>query len=113
MDEAPQGGVEVDSGDWISLGSIDGIPLGQGRAFIVGRIEIAVFRTREGFLRAVANRCPHRRGHLADGVVGSDRVVCPLHGHRFSVITGEGSESPECIRVFSVVNRDGGIYVKA
>lgn len=99
-------------GDWILLGGIESVPLGQGRAFIVEGIEIAVFRTREGKLRAIENRCPHRNGPLADGITGSDRVVCPLHGHRFSLITGEGGEPGECVRVFPVTGRDDAIYVR-
>ena len=38
---------------------------------------IAVFRTRAGTVRAVANRCPHKNGPLADGMLAGDAVVCP------------------------------------
>jgi nitrite reductase (NADH) small subunit len=102
----------MDDGEWLNLGSVECIPLGQGRVFVVGGLEIAVFRTREGRLRAIENRCPHKQGPLADGIIGADRVVCPLHAHRFSLSTGEGSEPRECVRVFSVADRDGKIFLQ-
>jgi nitrite reductase (NADH) small subunit len=109
-----EGGVpmmETDETDWVNLGSIESIPLGQGRAFVVAGAEIAVFRTRQGLLRAIENRCPHKQGPLADGIIGADRVVCPLHAHRFSLTTGEGSEPHECVRAFPVTARGDEIYL--
>ena len=86
----------------ISLGSIEQIPIGQGRSFIIEDEVVAVFRTRDGRCLAVANRCPHRGGPLSEGIVGEGKVVCPLHGHKFDLATGQGSEAPECVRTFPV-----------
>ena len=71
------------------VGSLDAIPLGEGRTCVVGGVEVAVFRTREGEVHAVQARCPHRGGPLADGLVGGGSVVCPLHARRFDLRTGE------------------------
>ncbi len=60
------------------LGPVDQIPLGEGRAFAVGDEQMAVFRLREGRLRALAAVSPHRGGPLADGLVDGQQVVCPL-----------------------------------
>jgi nitrite reductase (NADH) small subunit len=73
----------------VDLGPLDAIPLGEGRTCVVGGLEIAVFRTREGGVHAVQARCPHRGGPLADGLVGGGSVVCPLHGRRFDLSTGQ------------------------
>jgi nitrite reductase [NAD(P)H] small subunit len=73
----------------MDIGSLDDIPLGEGRTCVVGGLEIAVFRTREGEVHAVQARCPHRGGPLADGLVGGGSVVCPLHARRFDLRTGE------------------------
>jgi nitrite reductase (NADH) small subunit len=64
-----------------NLGSVQKIPLGQGRCYIVEGEEIAVFRQRDGRLFATQNRCPHRQGPLFEGVSGAGKVICPLHGH--------------------------------
>ncbi len=86
----------------IHLGSVEQIPLGQGRCFKIGFHDVAVFRYRDGRLGATENRCPHRGGPLAEGIIGDGKVVCPLHGHKFDLRTGEGSGAPECVKAFKV-----------
>lgn len=91
----------------VNLGSVEQVPLGQGMCFVVHDEEIAVFRPREGGLLAVGNRCPHRQGPLSEGVVGGGKVVCPLHGHKFDLATGQGSEAHECVRIFKIAAENG------
>ncbi len=86
----------------ICLGNKDQIPMGQGMCFIIEDREIAVFRPRCGGIFAIENRCPHRQGPLSEGIVGAGKVVCPLHGHKFDLITGQGNESHECVKIFKV-----------
>ena len=95
----------------VNLGSVNAIPLGQGRCYVVANQEIAVFRQRDGTLFATQNRCPHRQGPLAEGLVGSGRVICPLHAHQFNLETGSGGEPEECIRVFGVQEIAGNIIL--
>ena len=90
----------MEKGLIFNLGPVDDIPLGQGRCFIVKGEEIAVFRSRNGKIYAVQNQCPHRQGPLAEGIIGNGEVICPLHGHKFNLTTGQGHEPQECIRVF-------------
>ena len=71
------------------LGSVEQIPRGEGRQLRVGALLLAVFRTREGGLFATQALCPHRGGPLADGIVGGGQVICPLHGYRFDLATGQ------------------------
>ena len=96
----------------INLGGIEKIPLGQGACFVIKEEEIAVFRPRTGGIFAVQNRCPHRQGPLAEGVIGSGKVVCPLHGHKFDLLTGKGSEQSECVKVFKAWEEKGEIKVE-
>jgi len=70
------------------LGPLDRIPLGEGRTFNLGGREVAVFRTRAGVFATDA-MCPHKTGRLADGLVGDGKVICPLHGFKFALATGE------------------------
>ena len=71
------------------LGPVTQIPLGEGRLFVVGRLVVAVFRTRREELFATDAWCPHRGGSLADGIVADGTVVCPMHAYRFSLATGQ------------------------
>jgi len=80
------------------LGSVDALPVGEGRVFEVGGRQIAVFRCRSGALHATDAACPHRGGPLADGLVGDGSVVCPLHGFVFDLCTGDVKDR-ECARL--------------
>ena len=95
----------------INLGSIESIAPGQGRCFIVGGEEIAVFRQRDGQLFATQNRCPHKQGPLSEGVAGGGKVICPLHSHKFDLQSGEGSEKGECVKVYAVREVNGEILL--
>jgi nitrite reductase/ring-hydroxylating ferredoxin subunit len=64
------------------------IPPGAGRAFSVGRYEVAVFNV-DGELFALENSCPHQGGPLADGWLEDSLVTCPWHGWCFDVRTGK------------------------
>ena len=97
--------------DPVNLGSVESIPLGQGRCYVIGTEEIAVFRQRDGRLFATQNRCPHKQGPLADGVAGGGKVICPLHSHKFDLQTGVGSEPHECVKTFPVSEVRGEILL--
>ena len=72
----------------VTLGTISAIPEGEGRSFEVGKKRLAVFRTRQGKLFATQADCPHQNGSLADGLVGSQTLICPLHSLKFDLATG-------------------------
>ena len=95
----------------INLGSIEKIALGQGRCYLVGEEEIAVFRQRDGQLFATQNRCPHKQGPLSEGVAGGGKVICPLHSHKFDLASGAGSEPGESVKVYAVRELDGEILL--
>jgi len=84
-----------------SIGSVDQIPVGEGRNFLVGATRVAVFRTHAGEVFATQPDCPHLAGPLADGLMGGSTIVCPLHDRTFDLRTGAG---PECtLRTYPVV----------
>ena len=84
------------------LGPVEQIPLGEGRAFAVGGGQVAVFRLRDGSLRALPAVCPHRGGPLADGILDLNVVVCPLHQHTFDLATGCSTTGAENLRPYAV-----------
>lgn len=90
------------------LGHETDIPLGEGREFCVAGHRVAVFRKRDGGLAATQASCPHKAGPLADGILGMGVVVCPLHGHRFSLETGAEGEGGEGVAVYPVRRGEGG-----
>jgi nitrite reductase (NADH) small subunit len=94
----------------IAVGSIDEIPLGEGRTFAVEGEQIAIFRMRDGSLRALGAVCPHRGGPLADGLADERVVVCPLHGHTFDLCSGaDVGGGGMSVRSYPVSAVDGAI----
>ncbi|MDN4519798.1 MULTISPECIES: Rieske (2Fe-2S) protein [Mycolicibacterium] len=94
----------------VDVGSVDEIPVGEGRTFAVEGTQVAVFRLRDGSLRAVDAVCPHRGGPLADGLADDCVVVCPLHGHTFDMSTGsEVTGADLSVRSYPVDAVDGTI----
>jgi nitrite reductase (NADH) small subunit len=72
-----------------NLGPVTGIPMGEGRVFQIGPLAVAVFRTRREGVFATQAWCPHKAGPLADGLIGTGQVICPLHGYTFDLATGQ------------------------
>jgi len=72
----------------VTLGPLAAIPEGEGRNFEVGGRKLAVFRARDGAVFATQAECPHRQGPLADGLLGSGTLICPLHSLKFDLTTG-------------------------
>jgi nitrite reductase (NADH) small subunit len=98
----------------VTLGHVDDIPAGEGRAYAVEGRQIAVFRLRDGSLRALDAVCPHRGGPLADGLADARIVVCPLHGFTYDLATGEEvANGGAPVTAYPVRADDtGGIHVR-
>jgi nitrite reductase (NADH) small subunit len=97
---------------WVRIAYCRDIPLREGRAVKIRNREIAIFNLGTRFL-AVENRCPHKDGPLADGIVSGTTVVCPLHGWKMSLETGKGVNGPSastCVETFRT-RVEGGVVL--
>jgi nitrite reductase (NADH) small subunit len=93
-----------------AIGSLAQIPKGEGRTYDVGGTKIAVFHTHAGAVFATQSSCPHRAGPLADGLIDSNTLVCPLHERIFDLHTGKGIGNDDCLTVYPAeVTADGHI----
>lgn len=81
---------------FVPLCPLEDLPLGLGRSFEVEGMSVAVFRTRGNSVFALHNRCPHKGGALAEGMLARDQVVCPLHSFRFDPGTGKCDQEQVC-----------------
>ena len=92
------------------------LPRDRVEAVSVAGHSIAVFRTADGRLGAVADQCAHRRMKLSVGRVRDGRLACPYHGWTYSC-EGEGASpgSPRthaCIASYECIEAHGAIWVK-
>ncbi|MGZ4612953.1 MAG: Rieske (2Fe-2S) protein, partial [Kineosporiaceae bacterium] len=90
-----------------TVGRADEVPPGEGRAFTAGTVPVAVFRLRDGSLRATQTTCPHAGGPLADGQLDADVLVCPLHLYAFRWCDGGSNGGDLRVRTYPVREVDG------
>jgi nitrite reductase (NADH) small subunit len=97
---------------WVWVTALDNIPQREGRAIVVAGRNLAIFNLGDRVV-ATDNRCPHRAGPLADGIVSGSAVVCPLHGWKIDLRSGTVERPCEtALRVETYpVRIDNGIVV--
>ena len=74
---------------WIDIGAVSDIPRRGARRVPSPQGDIAVFRTGDGEVFALFDRCPHRGGPLSQGIVHGRTVTCPLHAWTIDLATGQ------------------------
>jgi len=80
---------------WVEIGAIDDIPMRGARCVNTPEGRIAVFRTADGQVFAIEDRCPHKDGPLSQGIVHGTAVTCPLHNWVISLETGKAQGADE------------------
>ncbi len=90
---------------------LEGLPC--GKLVEAAGQAIAVFNL-SGSYHAIENLCPHRGGPLSQGQVEGGEVVCPFHGSRFDIRTGEVKAPPagQGVRSFQVRVEGGDVEVE-
>jgi nitrite reductase (NADH) small subunit len=95
----------------VCLGSIGEVPPGEGRTFQIGDLRVAVFRSRNGRIFATQADCPHKRGPLADGLLGDSTLICPLHEWSFDLLSGMALNGSCGLRVYPIALQANGELV--
>lgn len=80
---------------WVDVGAIADIPLRGARRVRTGDGPVAIFRTADGRVFALQDRCPHKQGPLSQGIVHDGCVTCPLHNWVISLETGQAQGADE------------------
>ena len=93
------------------VGRVEDVPPGEGRAFVAGGVQVAVFRLRDGSLHATQAACPHAGGPLADGQIDAQVLVCPLHLYAYRWTDGVSTSGAAPVRLFPVHEQDGDLVV--
>ncbi len=77
---------------WTKVCPLSDIPKLGARVVRTKDIEIGVFRTEDDRVFAINNMCPHKAGPLSQGIVYGDKVACPLHSWKISLVDGKAEE---------------------
>ena len=72
------------------------IPLGSFKTYEVDFNRLVIAHTADGF-HAFADACTHDSQPFGHGVLDNNDIVCPRHGARFDVRTGEVTAPPALV----------------
>jgi 3-phenylpropionate/trans-cinnamate dioxygenase ferredoxin subunit len=99
--------------EWITVAKVGELAPGSHRVVNVDGAAVVVFNL-AGEYYAIEDVCTHDGGQLTGGVIEGDQVVCPRHGARFSIRTGEALTAPayEPVAKFPVRVESGVIQVR-
>ena len=99
---------------WIDAGPSEGFSDGRARSIAVGRRMIAVARSGDQYF-AIEDVCTHDGAELTGGAIEGAEIICPRHGARFCLRTGQALTPPayEPVRVFETKIASGRLWVNA
>ncbi|MEO8626786.1 MAG: non-heme iron oxygenase ferredoxin subunit [Betaproteobacteria bacterium] len=99
--------------DWVDVCTTAELPVGAHRVVDVDGAQVAVFNIDDQYY-AIEDVCTHDGGILTGGPIEGDQIVCPRHGARFSIKTGEALTPPafEATATFPIRVTDGIVQVR-
>jgi nitrite reductase/ring-hydroxylating ferredoxin subunit/uncharacterized membrane protein len=88
---------------WTTVARADELKINQMKLLHLDGRRIVISRSDSGWT-AFEDRCPHRGGSLAGGLLTCDTVTCPWHGSQFDVRSGKATAGPaeDAIVIFPV-----------
>jgi 3-phenylpropionate/trans-cinnamate dioxygenase ferredoxin subunit len=101
------------SAEWVDVGAADAVSEAQPLSVEVDDVEIVIARCESG-LYAVENRCTHDGQSLSGAEIAACEIICPRHGARFSLKSGEALTPPayEPLRTFKLREAHGRIFLE-
>jgi 3-phenylpropionate/trans-cinnamate dioxygenase ferredoxin subunit len=99
--------------DWVDVAPVAELSPEAPHVVDVDGAMIAVF-TLDGKYYAIEDVCTHDGGELASGELEGEEIICPRHGARFNIKTGEVTAPPayEPVATFPVRVRNGVVQVR-
>jgi 3-phenylpropionate/trans-cinnamate dioxygenase ferredoxin component len=102
------------SAGWVDVGEAATVTEADGLSAELDGFAVLVVRCGDS-LYAVEDRCTHDGEPLAGGEIGGCEIICPRHGSRFDLRSGEALTPPayEPLRTFAVRVEQGRVLVEA
>ncbi|MDT8863014.1 nitrite reductase small subunit NirD [Alkalihalobacillus sp. MEB130] len=103
------GKIEIDK---VAVAMLSNLSVGIGQRVKVNGEEIALFKQKDGSVKAIQNSCPHKGGPLSEGIVSGEHVFCPLHDWKINVHDGQVQEPDVgCVKTYEVEVENDSIFV--
>jgi len=99
--------------DWIDVCKAEDLRPGEHVVVDLDGTAVAVFNL-DGAFYAIEDVCTHDGAEIASGELDGDVIVCPRHGARFCIRTGEALTPPayEDLHVFPVRVENGMVQTR-
>ena len=99
--------------DWVNVARVEELTPGMRRAVDVDDVVIIVFNL-DGHYHAIEDVCTHDYSSLDEGELDGQQIICPRHGARFDIKTGEALTAPayEPVPTFPVRVEEGVVQVR-
>lgn len=100
--------------EWIDTIAADAMTNGEHIVVDVDGTDVVLFKLDDEFY-ALEDVCSHDGTEIASGEVQDGEIICPRHGARFCIKTGQVKSPPayEPISCFEVRKVDGKVQIKA
>lgn len=110
-----QSGTRLRTTEWTPVLPVTSLQNGKPQRVEVDGVGLVVCQTNPGEVSAFGEFCPHLAAPMADGWVDRGRIVCPWHGSRFALESGEVLRGPSAVPLPCYEARlvDGMIEVRA
>lgn len=117
----------------VFLCEVSNFPAQGRKVFNIEGVSVLLIKVGEKFY-AISNKCPHLGLPLAGGKVEGEAIICPFHGSKFDLKSGENldwvtsfiglkipawsrrllemGKRPTPIQTFPLVIEDGKVYVE-
>jgi len=98
--------------DFFKVARTSEIPQGGKKLVEVDFLPVAIFNI-GGEYYAIEDVCTHDGGPLAEGELENEEIICPRHGARFNVKTGQALCMPafESVECYEVKIENDDIYI--
>lgn len=97
---------------WKQVAVLEDIPKLGSRVLKSEQGDIALFRTADDEVFALLDKCPHKGGHLSQGIVFGKKVACPMHNWHIQLEDGN-AVAPDvgCARNYPVKMEGNAVFI--
>lgn len=99
--------------NWIDVAAENALAVGEHLVVDVDGVDVVIFKLEDGFY-ALEDVCTHDGAEIGSGVIEGGEIVCPRHGARFCIKTGEVKCAPayEDIEKFDIKLEAGRLKLR-
>lgn len=101
--------------EYVKVAAVGEIPVGGSKLVEIDYVRVALFNL-EGTIYAIEDVCTHDGGPLVEGeVLEGCQVMCPRHGARFDIRTGEALSFPafEATNTYNVKVEGDDVFIES